>query len=295
MPSTADSCILILLSGGVAQTDTWDPKEFTPFRSGMPARELLGTCPSIPTAIPGVRFGAGLEEIASVMDRGCVVRSLVTESLLAEGPEERLTHSGARHAMIQALGIERQGTPMEARHSSAQVPFNAQLERALRQASDGPCTQLVELRCEPFGGFDTHEHGASRLQNLKRSIDAPIARLVRGLEARGLLDRTLVVVASEFGRTVGPARGIRPAPLASADDWLARGTIEDEAQYGFHAHFGACTAALLFGAGVPRGTVRGRSSDQHPMVAVEEPIRWSAWCAMLRGAGTAPVDAPISA
>jgi hypothetical protein len=293
MPSAADSCILILLSGGVAQTDTWDPKEFTPFQRGMPARDLLGTCPSIPTAIPGVRFGAGLEEIAAVMDRGCVVRSLVVERELGEGRAGRLTHRGARRSMLQAMGMERQGSPSQARHSTREVPFNAQLERALRLASDGPCTQLVEFPFEPFGGFDTHEHGARHVAALKRMIDEPIARFVRGLDVRGVLDRTLVVVASEFGRTIGPARGGAapgsPARGQEADgsvttptDLLALGTIEDEAQYGFHAHFDGCTSALLFGAGTPRGTVHGRSSEQHPMIAVADPVPWSSWCAMLR-------------
>ena len=35
---------------------------------------------------------------------------------------------------------------------------------------------------------------------MKEQIDAPLAQLVLDLEERGLLDRTLVVLASEFGR-----------------------------------------------------------------------------------------------
>ena len=35
---------------------------------------------------------------------------------------------------------------------------------------------------------------------MKKLIDAPVAQLVRDLDERGLLDRTLVVLASEFGR-----------------------------------------------------------------------------------------------
>src|SRR5438552_18170039 len=70
----SDSMILIWLPGGVAQTDTWDPKKHTPYRAGMSGRELLGTCPLIPTAADGVSFGAGLENLASVMDKGLVLR-----------------------------------------------------------------------------------------------------------------------------------------------------------------------------------------------------------------------------
>jgi len=35
---------------------------------------------------------------------------------------------------------------------------------------------------------------------LKKAIDAPIAQLVLDLEQRGLLNRTLIVLASEFSR-----------------------------------------------------------------------------------------------
>ena len=35
---------------------------------------------------------------------------------------------------------------------------------------------------------------------MHQEIDAPIAQLILDLEARGLLDRTLVVIASEFSR-----------------------------------------------------------------------------------------------
>ncbi|HEV3006525.1 MAG TPA: twin-arginine translocation signal domain-containing protein, partial [Pirellulales bacterium] len=61
----ADSVIFIWLPGGVAQTDTWDIKKFTPFRTGMRGNELLGTCPSIATEVDGLRLGAGLENMAS--------------------------------------------------------------------------------------------------------------------------------------------------------------------------------------------------------------------------------------
>ena len=35
---------------------------------------------------------------------------------------------------------------------------------------------------------------------MKKSIDAPVAQLVLDLEERGLLNRTLIVLASEFSR-----------------------------------------------------------------------------------------------
>ena len=52
-PARADSIIYIYLPGGMAQTDMWDPKGFTPYKKGMKGSELLGTCESIPTCSAG--------------------------------------------------------------------------------------------------------------------------------------------------------------------------------------------------------------------------------------------------
>ncbi len=80
LAAKADAVIFIWLPGGIAQTDTWDPKRFTPFEAGMKGSELLGTCESIPTSVDGLRFGQGLENIASVMHHGTLLRSLTNET-----------------------------------------------------------------------------------------------------------------------------------------------------------------------------------------------------------------------
>ena len=76
----ADAMIHIWLPGGIAQTDTWDPKKYTPYRAGMKGSELLGTCEPIPTSVDGVFLGKGLDNIAAVMDRGTILRSLTNET-----------------------------------------------------------------------------------------------------------------------------------------------------------------------------------------------------------------------
>src|SRR5439155_19608077 len=60
--------------------------------------------------------------------------------------------------------------------------------------------RFIEVTTEyiPFLYWDTHDNGHTRLVELKRQIDAPIAQLVLDLEQRGLLDRTLIILASEF-------------------------------------------------------------------------------------------------
>src|SRR6476646_23186 len=70
LTSKADAIIHIWLPGGIAQTDTWDPKKYTPYRQGMKGSELLGTCEPIPTSADGIFLGKGLENMAKVMNKG---------------------------------------------------------------------------------------------------------------------------------------------------------------------------------------------------------------------------------
>jgi len=72
---TADSMILLWMAGGMAQTETWDPKTHTPYEPGMESKRVLSTFPSIPTAVDNIRLSQGLEEIAQVMDRATLIRS----------------------------------------------------------------------------------------------------------------------------------------------------------------------------------------------------------------------------
>ncbi len=409
----ADACILIWLPGGIAQTDTWDPKEFTPFRAGMKGSELRGTCRPIPTAADGVMLGEGLEGIASVMDKGCILRSLandvmfgaihlkaqyymmtgylfpagvkapsigsiVSRSLGRRDPnvppyiyigrdidtsdEERLFISeyigpgfyGVNHAPFMipdaakgmatletAAGVTRdrldrrqgllqglaalsdpglRGSPRaqeylrsidEARammDSPVKRAFayreeeSAELiaeyepritERELRDTSyyyggrfghglllarrlveAGARFIQVEYQYGPFKGFDMHEYGSTRMAEMKRQIDRPIARLIRDLDERGMLDRTLVVIATEFGRTIAsqPAAGVEPDGASETHNGENL-VVEHEGMYGFHGHFSSVNCMLFFGGGFRRGHAHGRTSDRHPMVAIEDPVR----------------------
>jgi uncharacterized protein (DUF1501 family) len=44
------------------------------------------------------------------------------------------------------------------------------------------------------------QDGHTTVDAMHKEIDQPIAQLVLDLEAKGLLDRTLIVIASEFSR-----------------------------------------------------------------------------------------------
>src|SRR5439155_18485807 len=80
-PATADAVIVLWMAGGMAQTETFDPKRYTPFAPGVPIERVLSTFPSIPTAVDNIRFTEGLERIAGVIDRGAVIRSFVAADL----------------------------------------------------------------------------------------------------------------------------------------------------------------------------------------------------------------------
>ena len=52
-----------------------------------------------------------------------------------------------------------------------------------------------------YGGWDTHTQIRENYQMRMPALDNAIAALIRDLDDRGMLDDTLVWVASEFGRT----------------------------------------------------------------------------------------------
>src|SRR5437660_10331714 len=78
---------------------------------------------------------------------------------------------------------------------------------------------------------------------LARKIDQPIAGLIQRLKRRGLLEETLVVWTTEFGRTPGQdgakGRGHHPACFSS---WLAGGGVKGGLAYGATDEIGAKVA-----------------------------------------------------
>jgi hypothetical protein len=96
--------------------------------------------------------------------------------------------------------------------------------------------RLVELY---DADWDMHNNLATRLPTKCREVDRPMAALVKDLKQRGLLDDTLVIWGSEFGRT--PLRqGADGAAAQPGRDhhkdaytmWLAGGGIRPGLSYG---------------------------------------------------------------
>ena len=99
----------------------------------------------------------------------------------------------------------------------------------------------------PFLNWDTHENGHTTATRMKKEIDQPIAQLILDLEARGLLDRTLVILASEFSRDMM----IEGVLGSSAPDQSRARTdkLKEMKQYGLHRHFTGGSSIMMWGGG----------------------------------------------
>jgi hypothetical protein len=133
--------------------------------------------------------------------------------------------------------------------------------------------RFIEVTTEyiPFLNWDTHENGHKRIADMKRMIDGPVAQLVIDLDNRGLLDRTLIVLASEFSRDmmIEGAGANRPEDKNSP---VPPDRINDMQFYGMHRHFTQAGSVLMFGGGMKRGHVHGATADERPCKAVKDPV-----------------------
>lgn len=63
--------------------------------------------------------------------------------------------------------------------------------------------RFVQVFPSPYGVWDSHQKLRDNHTRLCATIDLPVAGLIQDLRQRGLLDDTLVVFCTEFGRTPG--------------------------------------------------------------------------------------------
>lgn len=98
-----------------------------------------------------------------------------------------------------------------------------------------------------FGSWDTHNANFTRVPELTDELDAALSTLLQDLESRGMLNETLVVLATEFGRT----------PEINQNDG------RDHHPTGF--------SCVLAGGGVRGGQVYG-STDEKGDKVTENPI-----------------------
>lgn len=132
--------------------------------------------------------------------------------------------------------------------------------------------RFVEVTTEyvPFLNWDTHANGFTTLQRMKQEIDRPIAQLILDLESRGLLDRTLVILASEFSRDMimegKPGSNARDQATEKVD------VLKELKHYGQHRHFTGGSCVAMWGGGVKKGQLYGKTANERPFVATENPV-----------------------
>jgi len=388
----ADTLIVLWMAGGMAATETFDPKRYTPYTSGGKSADVLSTFKSIDTVVDNIKLSEGLERVAKVMDRGTLIRtfqagdlgfilhsrhqyhwhtgyappqsvamphlgSMIAKTLGPRSPEVpafidigqnleiggesagiKAFHSAgflgsefgpfqimnpddaaavvrpsaelgdkrfrSRHQLYQSLlaqspvgkygsDYQRQGLlrSVEAAHRLLESPsakaFDLSLEprasydkyntgrfglgcllaRRLTEAG----ARFIEVTTEyvPFRYWDTHENGHERAAGMKQQIDAPIAQLVLDLEERGLLNRTLIVLASEFSRDM-MMEGKADKPVK--DQVQVPDVMTQPKHYGMHRHFTGAGCVLMFGGGVKKGLLYGRTADERPCITLENPV-----------------------
>jgi len=72
---TADRVILLWMAGGMAHTETFDPKPMLEYSKGVRSNFIRSTFPTIDTSVDNIKFSKGLENIAKIIDKGTVIRS----------------------------------------------------------------------------------------------------------------------------------------------------------------------------------------------------------------------------
>ena len=92
------------------------------------------------------------------------------------------------------------------------------------------------------GGWDSHDYLERGHSSRIKSVDKPMAALIKDLKRRGMLDSTLVIWTGEFGRT--PDNNRRGGVYA-----LGRGHNID------------AMTMMLAGGGVKRGAIVGATDD----------------------------------
>lgn len=411
----ADTLIVLWMAGGMAATETFDPKRYTPFKKGMKPGDMISTFPSINTAVDRIKLSQGLERIGQIMDRGTLIRSYTAGDLgfilhsrhqfhwhtgyappqtvacphigsviartlgprnpavpafinigqrfdIGEGEEvkafttagflgseygpfnipfpeqaattvrppggmtpgrfedrnkfykkllaaspiaehgsdyqkesllrsldnaHRLLSSPAAKAFdlsLESLASIRKYVPDYQPGQRFDVPqdrFGARYEEQMIGRFGLGCllarrlteagARFIEVSTEyiPFLNWDTHENGHARAVAMKRTIDAPIAQLVLDLEERGLLQRTLIVLASEFSRD-SLIEG-KPDRIVK-DQVTVPDRIDDLKNYGMHRHFTDAGCVLLFGGGVKRGHLHGVTADERPCKTLQDRV-----------------------
>jgi len=195
-------------------------------------------------------------EFASEYHQESMLRSMENAYRLLNSPERN------------AFDLEQEPREVFDRYNTGRFGRGCLLARRLTEAG----ARFIEVTTEyvPFLHWDTHENGHTTTVEMKEQVDRPIAQLILDLEQRGLLDRTLVVLASEFSRDMMiegvPGSTARDQSRAKAD------VMEELKQYGLHRHFTGSCSVLMFGGGMKQGFLYGETAEERPCLVTKNPV-----------------------
>jgi hypothetical protein len=154
------------------------------------------------------------------------------------------------------------------KYNAGRFGLGCLLARRLTEAG----ARFIEVTTEyvPFLHWDTHESGHTTYARMKKEIDRPIAQLILDLEQRGLLDRTLVVLASEFSRDM-MIEGV-PGSKAKDQSLAPAQKLGEMKHYGLHRHFTGSGSVLMFGGGTKKGFLYGETAAERPLLTTKNPV-----------------------
>lgn len=175
--------------------------------------------------------------------------------------DEAVTLMGSRE--LEAFDISKE--PERLRRSYGDDPFAQGLVLARRLVERD--VRFIDIT---LGGWDTHNDNFERVEERAAILDRGLAALLADLRGRGLLDETLVVVATEFGRTP---------------------TINQNQGRDHHPRV---FSGLLAGGGIRGGQVHGASSSDGSEVA-EKAVSVPDFNATIAAALGLPIDQVITA
>src|SRR5687768_3577408 len=168
LKATADSVIVLWMAGGMAHTETFDPKRYTPFEKGISPNQVLSTFPSIDTAVDNIKFSKGLEKIASVMDRGTLIRSYTAGDLgfILHSRHQYQWHTG--YAPPQTVAAPHIGAII----SRTLGPMNPAVPAFIDIGQRFDVGEGEELKAFHTAGFLGSEYGPFIVANPEQAVEA---------------------------------------------------------------------------------------------------------------------------
>jgi hypothetical protein len=148
----------------------------------------------------------------------------------------------------RAFALAEESAPLRERYGRNTLGQSLLLARRLVEAGVRFINVNDKVHNGQLANWDSHENNFGRLKNdLLPPADQAFAALIEDLDARGLLETTLVIALAEFGRTP------RINGSAGRDHWPD------------------CFSAVLAGGGVQGGVVYG-SSDRFAAYPATDPV-----------------------